>query len=297
MEQTTVKMGRRSGWSNQEAELLWETADEAQQQGVPLKQVFEQIARQTGRRPNSIRNYYYAQVRERFGDQQRTARFVPFTEDEVARLMEQVIRARAEGHSVRSCLQQMAQGDHSLMLRYQNKYRSVLKSRPELVNDIVEKLNREGVDCAPPEVVHRPRATLKEACEQLTGSAQQAGDAELVRACETISRLMLTSGGRGGVRDMQSVIERDRLSVRCDLLRLALSERQQALSQMMRASKELVQPLKEFLGIAPQDRPQQLLAFCEQVVQSIGALEELITREESPKDEADRTLNQALIGG
>ena len=56
MEQVISKMGRRTGWSESENKLLWETADEAQQQGLPLKAVFEQIAQQTGRRPNSIRN-------------------------------------------------------------------------------------------------------------------------------------------------------------------------------------------------------------------------------------------------
>jgi hypothetical protein len=72
--------------------------------GLPLKAVFERIARETGRRPNSIRNYYYAQVAKREGGGARTARFVPFTEQEVVGLMEQVLRDRAQGRSVRSCL-------------------------------------------------------------------------------------------------------------------------------------------------------------------------------------------------
>ena len=76
MEQAITKMNRRSGWSESENKLLWETADEAQQQGLPLKAVFEQIARQTGRRPNSIRNYYYAQVRQRDDGHAPQARFV-----------------------------------------------------------------------------------------------------------------------------------------------------------------------------------------------------------------------------
>ena len=39
------RAGRRAGWSDTENKLLWETADEAQQQGLPLKAVFEQIAK------------------------------------------------------------------------------------------------------------------------------------------------------------------------------------------------------------------------------------------------------------
>lgn len=43
MEQTsfTVLRGRHSGWSEEENKLLWETADEAQIKGLPLKQVFD----------------------------------------------------------------------------------------------------------------------------------------------------------------------------------------------------------------------------------------------------------------
>ena len=138
------RAGRRTGWSDNENKLLWETADEAQQQGLPLKAVFEQIAEQTGRRPNSIRNYYYAQVRQREDGQEHAARFVPFTQQEVDWLMEQVLIARAAGQSVRSCLQKLSGGDHSLMLRYQNKYRAVIKSRPDYVHDMVERLNEQG---------------------------------------------------------------------------------------------------------------------------------------------------------
>ena len=159
------RVGRRSGWSDMENKLLWETADEAQQQGLPLKAVFEQIARQTGRRPNSIRNYYYAQVREHDGDAERPARFVPFTQQEVDWLMEQVLVARSAGQSVRSCLQKLSGGDHSLMLRYQNKYRAVIKSRPDYVQGIVEKLKSQGVECETPQVNHRVRADLHQSGE------------------------------------------------------------------------------------------------------------------------------------
>ena len=116
MEQAFARAGKRSGWSEAENQLLWETAEEAQHQGLPLKVVFERIAEQTGRRPNSIRNYYYAQVREQGGDQ-HPARFTPFTQQEVDWLMEQVLIARAAGQSVRACLQKLSGGDHSLMLR------------------------------------------------------------------------------------------------------------------------------------------------------------------------------------
>jgi len=244
MEQAISKTGRRAGWSENENKLLWETADEAQQQGLPLKAVFEQIARQTGRRPNSIRNYYYAQVRTREDGHAPAARFVPFTQPEVDWLMEQVLIARAEGQSVRACLQKLSGGDHSLMLRYQNKYRAVIKSRPEYVREIVDRLNSEGVHCDTPQVNHRTRCDLNASCGRMVSEAQRAGDAELARACETISRYLCTR--RDDDRD----------------------------SSLRTAAMELVSPIKDFLALPEESRSGELGAFCELLAEKIGAVEE-----------------------
>ena len=246
MEQAMTRCGRRSGWSENENKLLWETADEAQQQGLPLKAVFEQIARQTGRRPNSIRNYYYAQVRTREDGHAPAARFVPFTQSEVDWLMEQVLIARAEGQSVRSCLQKLSGGDHSLMLRYQNKYRAVIKGRPDYVRTLVEKLNSEGVHCDTPQVNHRSRADLNASCGELIAQAQRAGDAQLAQACDILCSYIRKSHGP---------------------------------EQLMRAVRELIAPLKEFLALPEEERTQEIGRLCGEIAGKIGAVEEHLAQE------------------
>ena len=237
------RAGRRAGWSDSENKLLWETADEAQQQGLPLKSVFEQIASKTGRRPNSIRNYYYAQVRQHDGGEQRPARFVPFTQQEVDWLMEQVLIARAAGQSVRSCLQKLSGGDHSLMLRYQNKYRAVIKSRPEYVQEMVEKLNEQGVECDAPQVNHRVRADLQESSGALLAEARRSGDAELAKACDVLTQYLRTqrpaSAGEG----------------------------------LADAARALVGPIKEFVALDARARMEAADSFCEVISERIGALE------------------------
>ncbi len=187
MEQSITRISRRAGWSDYENRLLWETADEAQQQGLPLKAVFERISEKTGRRPNSIRNYYYAQVRLKEGDGEHSARFIPFTQDEVDELMEKVLRARSAGQSVRSCLQDISGGDHSLMLRYQNKYRSVIKNRPDYVRQLVDKLNDEGLECEAPQVNRRIRPDIHTSLDALGSEAMLHGDPELARAVDVIT--------------------------------------------------------------------------------------------------------------
>ncbi len=271
MQQTMERVNgaRHSGWSEEENHLLWETADEAQQQGLPLKQVFERIAQQTGRRPNSIRNYYYAQVRQRGGEYIPSARFVPFASEEVEQLVEQVLRARAKGQSVRACLQEMSMGNHSLMLRYQNKYRSVLKNRPELIARTVEKLRSEGIDCPPVEIRARNHAaSLSQACGMLTEAAHGVSDAELIRACETLARLIV--GGRTEDTSTENVPDE---RVRIDLYRLALSEREEKLSALCDAADELTVCIKEYLILGTDKMQKQVNEFCTQMSEHIGRLE------------------------
>lgn len=251
MEQAFSRTGRRSGWSDAENQLLWETAEEAQQQGLPLKAVFEHIAEQTGRRPNSIRNYYYAQVREHGDGQQHPARFVPFTQQEVDWLMEQVLIARAAGQSVRSCLQKLSAGDHSLMLRYQNKYRAVIKSRPEYVSQVVEKLHEQGVDCDTPKVNHRARADVNQSCIQLEEEARRSGDAELARACDTLADYLRGLRMKGAQRDL------------------------------VLAAQELVGPIKEFVMKPREEQVEALDWFCEEMSAHVGELESRLPAEQA----------------
>ena len=267
-----MKISRHAGWSEQENNLLWETADEAQQQGLPLKQVFEKIAEQTGRRPNSIRNYYYAQVRQREGDARVSARFVPFEEQEVISLVEAVLRARAKGQSVRSCLQEMSGGDHSLMLRYQNKYRSVLKNRPELIESLMEKLKEEGIECPPPEVRARLHGTVEQGTIALCTAARETTDAELIRACDVLTRLILV--GRSGE---SNVVQMDRMNVRLDLYRLALDEKTRAIEGLCEAADRLTVGVKEYLVKSAEEKRETLTAFCEQLAGNLGLLEGRIT--------------------
>ena len=142
----------KSGWSRQEDKLLFSQAEQARNEGRPLKSVFEAVAEQTGRKPNSIRNYYYARLKE--GDVEgtacRSAAFVPVEQEEVRALLRTVLSERAKGVSVRSCTLGMGQGDTRAMLRFQNKYRSVIKREPELVKEIIAELTAEGIPAYDP---------------------------------------------------------------------------------------------------------------------------------------------------
>lgn len=158
----------KNGWRAEETKLLALAAQKAHEQGTSLRSVFEDIGIQLGRKPNSVRNYYYLQLREN-GDfsVRRAEPFVLFEEAEVEALVRQVILAQSRGESVRSCVLALSGGDKTVMLRYQNKYRSVLRKKPEMIRRICEELKQEGIPCidplqmrersVPPSVLYDPK--------------------------------------------------------------------------------------------------------------------------------------------
>ena len=273
MEMTLPRQGRRNGWSEQEDRLLWETASEAQKMNTPLKKVFDEIALKTGRRPNSIRNYYYAQAQKR-GEGERAQRFVPFAEDEVVSLLDRVLRAKAQGRSVRSCLTEMAGGDHRLMLRYQNKYRSILRSHPELVKKQVDALSRQGVTVRLTPVEEKPAAP-EEAVNRLRAAAQESRDADVAAMCDTLTRLIRASG---------KSVPGDRLAVRLDLMRIAADEKEARLRRVCQAGEALVREMKEWIMLPDQARRDSAEKTAETFKELLGPLEESLT-ENAPKIE------------
>ena len=154
MESCKCETAAKGGWTQQEDRLLLSAAQSARQDGRALRSVFEEVAAQTGRKPNSIRNYYYERIKQ--GDVEgelcRSAAFVPFERDEVRAMLRTILAQRAKGISVRSCTLAMGNGDTRSMLRYQNKYRSVIKKDPALVREVMAELTSEGIAAFDPYV-------------------------------------------------------------------------------------------------------------------------------------------------
>lgn len=136
---------KKTGWSDAEEKLLISEANSAFEKGISLLSVFKCVALLTGRQPMSVRNHYYANVKSRCGHSDfRSPSFVPFEENEVHELIKEMLIAQAKGESVRSCAFRLADNDNVKMLRYQNKYRNVVKSNKPLVQIIMKELELSG---------------------------------------------------------------------------------------------------------------------------------------------------------
>lgn len=136
-----------TGWSADEDALLLSEAQRAKEEHTPLQAAFDAVGAKTARRPNSVRNRYYGALKARTPGEPL---FVPFTDDESDALLREVLKAQAEGLSVRACTLRLAGGDMRRMLRYQNKYRALLRSDPDRVRRVRDALSAEGVPTPDP---------------------------------------------------------------------------------------------------------------------------------------------------
>ena len=134
----------RTGWKDDEKLMLWDEVKKAQKIGAPLKRVFETVARQTSRKPNSVRNYYYMKVKETGEIEQKPTTFVQFSREEIYSLLRTLLASGSKGESIRGASLRLAGGDKTLMLRYQNKYRSLIKTARPLVEMVMADMDQDG---------------------------------------------------------------------------------------------------------------------------------------------------------
>ena len=135
--------------SNQIKRLFY-LASKAKSEGKSLCEVFESFGVETGKAKGSVRNFFYSTLKqmsvdekiksEYLGDSQiSVGEIVAFTDEESETLLRQILSGVAEGKSVRRSILEIAK-DERLALRYQNKYRNLLKTDKDRVERIKEEI-------------------------------------------------------------------------------------------------------------------------------------------------------------
>jgi len=140
--------------------MMKEEVNRIKNQKLPVNKAFEAIAKKSGLKFNTVRNYYYRYIHEK--DKKRRDVNQPansgnrgkrdqgvagnsFKETEVRNLIMTILQAQAQGESVRSCANRLANNDPKLMLRYQNKYRNVIAKKQEYVKALMAEMDRQGI--------------------------------------------------------------------------------------------------------------------------------------------------------
>ena len=141
-----------SRWKDEEVKELFDFIENGRKNNVPLIKLFSQYAHLTGRKPNSVRNYYYIELEALQEDESRTKKLgidlsihkkndqKEFSDDETRELVMKILQMTSKGISVRKACLTLANGDITQMVRFQNKFRTVVVKQKELFDECLSKL-------------------------------------------------------------------------------------------------------------------------------------------------------------
>ncbi|MGN1062288.1 MAG: hypothetical protein ACI4RO_04090, partial [Candidatus Scatosoma sp.] len=132
-----------NGYTKEEAKNLVEYIWTGKKAGKTLTALFKSYGDEHGRARGSVRNYYYALMRNAKSDERvmklldgkdlAVEKIREFTEEETHEALKSILAEKSKGVSVRRAILNIAGEDQKKMLRLQNKYRNVLKKQPEKI--------------------------------------------------------------------------------------------------------------------------------------------------------------------
>ena len=143
-------MQKINGYTEEEARELVEFVEEGKRAGKTLTALFAEYGSRRGRARGSVRNYYYALMKNEQADERivklldgrelSVGKIRAFTEEEADEAIRSILTEKAKGMSVRKAIFRLSGGDDKLMLRLQNKYRNTLKKNPERIAALSREL-------------------------------------------------------------------------------------------------------------------------------------------------------------
>lgn len=146
--------------SDSEIKSFFKRASDAKNSGESLSKVFDEFAKRTGRAKGSVRNFYYSSLKKAEtdtdfkrkyldGNQLSRNKIIVFDEAESKMLLEKILIGQTFGKSVRRVISEMTQNPQ-IALRYQNKYRNLLKYDKKTVEKTCRQIEREYGKCFNP---------------------------------------------------------------------------------------------------------------------------------------------------
>lgn len=128
-------MGTYNNWNKKDIELLVESVENENKKESNMS-VFRVLAKKYNLSPLTIRNIYYKSRTD------KKRKYNHFDVEESKSIFNQINDLVSKGNSVRRSCLIIAGEDQSLFLRYQNKYRKMLKQASENVKTIKTKDRR-----------------------------------------------------------------------------------------------------------------------------------------------------------
>ena len=147
-------MQKINGYTEDEAKELVDFIEDGKRNGRTLTSLFAEYGQMRGRAKGSVRNYYYALMKNQDGDERivellngkclTVGKIRAFTDEEADEAIRSILKEKAKGLSVRKAIFSVSGGDDKLTLRLQNKYRNTLKKHPDRIAQIERELFGEN---------------------------------------------------------------------------------------------------------------------------------------------------------
>jgi hypothetical protein len=145
-------MDKINGYTRSQAQSLIACVVGGRAMGKTLTHIFAEYAKTYGRACGSVRNYYYALLKN--CDDEEISKLIiknklkaesikPFSDEETDKILRAIIRQKAQGVSVRKAVLNLSCGDDKAMLRYQNKYRNMLVKHPEVIDRLMGEYSKQ----------------------------------------------------------------------------------------------------------------------------------------------------------
>ncbi len=170
-----------------------------------LTETFKAYAEKNDRAVGSVRNLYYALTKTAKADAEFCEKYLDgkpikvgeikeFSDNEETALLENVFEGLKKGDSVRKIINDIAENNSKTALRLQNKYRSLIKNKPEKVRAAAEKIGIEpkSVKCAKSDIKSVSpflEARLKREIDKLIARLTLKAETENMRLKERVAYL------------------------------------------------------------------------------------------------------------
>lgn len=151
------------GFNELETKQLIELVKQSKASGKSMLYAFNVFAKETNKSMGTVRNYYYKTIKKSKASDKLKLKLgidetlfptliKEFNLSEERALLHKVLIKTTLGSSVRKVIIEISGGNEKLALRNQNKYRNLLKTKPNLVNEVILEVEKELGTCKNPYV-------------------------------------------------------------------------------------------------------------------------------------------------
>lgn len=195
-------------WKEEEIKKLFSFVKQQTEKGTSLSKAFELFALSSGRKPNSVRNYYYSELSFLLENHRESKKLLInlenhkknnpqyFTKAEAESCVKKINNLVKQGNSVRKACLILSNGNVEEMVRLQNKYRSLTKNQKPNSALNINQIN-SNIIAMPQKTKHLTESEINSLflgiLKLIKSSAKQEANAEIFSQTQSANQQLRTA--------------------------------------------------------------------------------------------------------